>query len=523
MMKKYIDKHAYSIGVIVFYLLSLCLTYTTYGYAYYHDTLCFQKIAERYAQGDFATAVNGAWSPMFIWLCALLLKLGIPSFTGLRLILMLAGMGVLYEVQQLSRFLKYQSKWFVFLTQCFISLHLCCYIYLTLPDVLVTYFALFFFRLVYTSELLSFKKAIVLGLLGTLGYFAKSYFFYFSILYVFSFLGLAVFFKKYSFAQAGQRFGLYLATLLVTSSWWIYALYQKYHHWTVSVAGRFNHLHARAWITDGGTHFPDKIRLHPYNANGTDLWEDFSFEILKIPDWSPFDSPELFGKQLHILFLTSLRFFNMVQQVNYFAFLIIATTVCYLIIENEKGLVKNIIFHFTVFCILYSSGYCLLHLESRYLLPVELILIVIGIWYFQQYLWRYFSTTFTKVAMLTVLTFGLCFPYFFGFYKQIGENEYISISAKIPEITPFITQKGVSVASDINYLTTLRVCQKLDLMYLGQTEWGYKDEKEIEADLEKYQIKYFFLYEDLKNYPFLNGKKEITNHSMDGLRIFELR
>jgi hypothetical protein len=523
MLKKYLDERYYAFGVALFYIFCLCVTYKTYGYAYYHDTLCFQKIAERYAGGDFATAINGSWSPMFSWLCALLLKIGVPSFTGLRLILVLAGLGILYEVEQLSKFFSYQSKVFVFLTQCFISLHLCCYIYLTLPDVLVTYFALLFFRIAYTSELYSFKKVALLGVFGALGYFAKSYFFYFSILYVVALLGQYVFFKKHTFFELGQRLIFYLTTLLLTCGWWIYALHEKYHHWTISVAGRFNHLHARAWITDAGAHFPDKIKLHPYNANGTDLWEDFSFEILKIPDWSPFDSIASFGKQLYILFLTSLRFFNMVQQVNYFAFLIIAATACYLILEKEKGLMKNIIFQLSFFCVLYSSGYCLLHLESRYLLPVELILIIIGIWYFQEYLWQLFSTPFAKISVLAILTFGLCFPYFFGFYKMIGENEYIHNSAKIPEIRPFITQKDVSVASDLNYLTTLRICQKLNLMYLGQTEWGYTDEKEIEADLEKYQIKYFFMYENLKTYPFLKDKKEITNHSIDGLRIFELR
>lgn len=89
-------------------LLSLISFMYFYGGLFSVDTSSYGKIAEYYAAFDFDKAINGYWSPLISWLLVPFIWFGIDFFVGMRLIVAMAVLILMYSlvVNMQQRFLQ---------------------------------------------------------------------------------------------------------------------------------------------------------------------------------------------------------------------------------------------------------------------------------------------------------------------------------------------------------------------------------------------------------------------------------
>src|SRR5258706_9200596 len=77
----------------------LYLVYPHYQYYIDPDGTAYLTISQRYANGDYARAINGYWSPWACWLTALLIKAGLAAIPASVVINALGAAAVLFMTQ----------------------------------------------------------------------------------------------------------------------------------------------------------------------------------------------------------------------------------------------------------------------------------------------------------------------------------------------------------------------------------------------------------------------------------------
>ena len=102
----------------------LFFIYPHYQYYIDPDGTAYLTISQRYANGDYARAINGYWSPWSCWLTALLIKGGLAAIPASVVINALGATGFLFISQ--SFFLKFEivrkQQWMLNVT---LALFLC--------------------------------------------------------------------------------------------------------------------------------------------------------------------------------------------------------------------------------------------------------------------------------------------------------------------------------------------------------------------------------------------------------------
>ena len=86
----------------LFYLVCVAAFYRFYRYDFGPDAVSYVTIAREYSLGRWAEAVNVSWSPVFSWLLAPMLVLGMPALTAARIISVLSGLLALYATALLT-------------------------------------------------------------------------------------------------------------------------------------------------------------------------------------------------------------------------------------------------------------------------------------------------------------------------------------------------------------------------------------------------------------------------------------
>src|SRR5690242_7728105 len=68
-----------------------------------NDTLSYINLAERYVAGDWQHAINGFWSPMYVWLVCICKLIGLPVLQSCYVINFLAAALGLYVLCKLAQ------------------------------------------------------------------------------------------------------------------------------------------------------------------------------------------------------------------------------------------------------------------------------------------------------------------------------------------------------------------------------------------------------------------------------------
>jgi len=167
-------------GLGLVYLALGALLLPAYRFHIAPDWISYLSIAQKYASGDFAHAVNGYWGPMISWLLAPLLMLGLPPVIAGKLLMLLAGGLILIATAGLAGIFRLSNTVTLLCLGALIPAVLFFALVDFAPDILLACVLLLYcniiFRDTYAQKI---SSGIWCGVLGALAYFCKQYGFMF--------------------------------------------------------------------------------------------------------------------------------------------------------------------------------------------------------------------------------------------------------------------------------------------------------------------------------------------------------
>lgn len=359
------------IGGFVLYLWVVVIgLYPLYQYNVDPDGTSYLTIASRYAYGDFATAVNGLWSPWACWLTALLMKVGVPAIPASIAVNTAGATGFLLASQSLFRYYNLPAKsicWFL----AGITFFLCFAVYWqTFDDLWGCFLMLVVLRMVLSHAfLLQWWRWVVLGMVGALAYFAKAYSFPYFVLAV----GGSLLLTAPRKVRAVLAMAVAIVVLLFVALPWLYALHAKYGIWTTSVAGPLN----MSWYLIGHPLWkPDiGILVPPVYPDSVYFWEDPWYANGQLVHW--WQSSHLVWRQVLRLGYNTLMMVRCMAEISVLL-PVIAVLVLWQFVASYRSQLRAYKI-LSVFFLALPLGYLLVHIEARYLwvmLPLACIVAV---------------------------------------------------------------------------------------------------------------------------------------------------
>ncbi len=320
------------------------------------DSVAYMSIAQRYGIGDFSRAINGMWSPLQEWLIAPFMSSDLKeNFETAQSSNLIIAMGTfiafasLLSKTHLSRFSRIAAMWIM--VPCLIYFSF----FQIFGDLLSVMVLLFIIRVLVVENLAPWHLAL-LGVLGALSYFAKSYnFFYFPLLILISFL-----WKSGSLKTKAVQMLYIFASFGIAVYPWLRALHDKYGMWTSSVSGKLN----STWYLVHQREYNEKYELliPPIYKNSTCFWED--------PIWvqgalhTAFESWDMFTSQLARIVHTTAAAVIEVSLISPLIFCVYVALIFF--IRRNKNL-DRVAKLCVIVLISLPLGYLFVHIESRYI------------------------------------------------------------------------------------------------------------------------------------------------------------
>jgi hypothetical protein len=204
-----------------------------------NDSFQYLSIAENYSNGNWFDAVSGYWSPLLSWLSAPFVQYFKNKILILKLLNKAVGViGLLVGIKWIEEFTTTNNYKIVRVIVYLIwILLLTIYSHTETADFLSANLLLGLTFLVFKIGKPTIVKAIVVGVLAALTYFAKYYNFWFVqwLLLVF----LLIIFKDTP-KQFVKFYLLQLVVFLVLSGGWVYVMHRKFGLWRVEYVSRLN-------------------------------------------------------------------------------------------------------------------------------------------------------------------------------------------------------------------------------------------------------------------------------------------
>ncbi len=502
--------------------LAFAATFPFYRYAFDGDSVAYLTIARRWANGDYANAVNGLWSPLHGWIVAWFVKMGKEPYTWALYTNAFAAAGCLAGTAGLfKRFGLEPLYHWVLLPALSIVLVYC------------TYFQVFadlweyFLLLIYLNMVLipSFSKRwglwLLLGLVAALAYFAKAYAFYFVVLHLPISLYLV---QKEQGGFSGRGWmlptGVVYAVMTAISFPWIQALHYKYGSWMLSTAGKLN---SSWYLMARRTYKPELDRLlPPPYADSPTFWEDPWF--VEGHFFGMFDSAKLFIKQILRSGYTVFQALECYSFISPFLLLIVAFGIAYLLgvkFKLKLGAAYKVLFWAMVINVI---GYLKVHMEARYVWLTLFCSLVIGAMLLQQ-LFTHFGLKPLQRLLITAVFAGsyLIHPIMdMETMVNKGKSEY--------ELAQQINQAGIQGRFTSNPTgLNIRSLAYMTQSQLYEIEYFDLDHARLLKEMRRYNVPYYWWFhspQDADGYRFTDESgqpcADVTGGHIPGLRIFKL-
>ncbi|MCW3123197.1 MAG: hypothetical protein JWQ38_2689 [Flavipsychrobacter sp.] len=501
----------------------LCIVYPHYQYYIDPDGTAYLTIAERYARGDYKTAINGYWSPWGCWLTALFIKSGLQAMVSSVIVNAMGAIGFLYISQ--SFFLRFGIQQKVQQILCgTLALFLCYAIFWqSFDDLWECFFLLSALRIMIADD---FKQKpllwVVYGVIGTLAYFAKAYSFPFFILNTVCCL---YFICKDNKAQWVKVSVVSMVVMIICSMPWIMALHDKYGIWTTSTSGSLN----MSWYLVGHPQWKDGIDLlvPPAYKDSPYYWEDPYLANGATPHF--WNSWHLFGLQFVRGGMNIWRLLVSMVQLS-FLFVFAGNLFLRSVFDKKVQTSMPAMYVVALSFLLFPLGYLLVNFEARYIWYMLPLGMMVGGLFFQNFIKKEGNPK----AMLLVYLYALSFLVYplWGMTTMYdeGKAEY-----RIAEQLKAMNIHG-SFTSDVPAGFASQEIVRI-AYYSGNSYYSIPtqnvDQKKILAEMRRYQVKYYFAYEScpeclsgLFRPTFLDEKgnafPEVTNGKINGLRVFQV-
>jgi hypothetical protein len=362
--------------------VTLLIVYANYYYdrLFPSDAVSYISIAEKYAAGNFGTAVNAYWSPMISWLMALQIKLGVPAIQAFHIIKIISGLLLIFFAEKIIHQYNWPnwaqvacsiivSAWAAYFTLHFLS-----------PDALMTAGLLLYLHLVLSGKWL--QQPLITGLLGAALYFTKAFGFYFFAAHLLLYIFWKLLSDKKQFLYIIQNWLIAFSVFIAASGVWMIALHHRYGKWMISSAGSYNHGlmqygdgSVQPVLRSGLLPLPDSSAYHP--------WEEITL-VHTYTDWWPWQSQDYFLLQLKVIRNNGWYMLQHMYGANRLAWPALLAGLLVIIFFAYKKIVKqsNVsvlrkIAHTSVFVLLYCFGYAVAGVDERYLFIVNIGLLFI--------------------------------------------------------------------------------------------------------------------------------------------------
>ncbi|XZF12479.1 hypothetical protein ACTHGU_11860 [Chitinophagaceae bacterium MMS25-I14] len=510
-------------------ILLLCgLVYFLFPYYRYFvdpDATSYLTIITRYANGDYAKAVNGFWSPLSCWLAALAVKyLGMSPFPAAVLVNTMAAAKALYFSQRIFQKFYHErfGQWCFGLVLAVFWAHtvyyqLCCDVW---QAAFLLGILLLFIRKDFTAKPVLW---LVTGIATAVAYFAKTYSFYAVPLMLAVTLGCYYFRKEVSLQKSLTIFISVLLVQIAACMPWLVLLHDKYGDWSIGYAGKLN----MSWWVAGAQKFRSDIHLliPPLYPDSTCYFED-PWYAQGVYDhfW---DSPAMLARQLIRVAYNLLRWVETANFISPFYFITWLLSILLMLRTATRTLFSRSQQIMILCFLVYPAGFWLLLFDARYIWFTVPLSMAIGLLLTQRFLFNYFNET---VKRLFILVFML--SYLPGAISDLkanfrsGEKEY-AIAQQLTQLHiqgPFISNITYGPESpSLLQLSYFAHCP----VYFTAGSGGM--EQALLQDAQRYPVKYFFYRyngpEDNYVLHDLQGKElpELTHSSIPGLKVFALK
>jgi len=442
------------------YILSGLFLLPFYQYRINPDAISYFNIAQSYIAGT--DPINGFWSPLLSWLLIPFFLFHIPPVFAFSIIQYICGFFALIAIIRILKKLHPPEK-IQFLAVLF-SLPLILYFtysFVITPDFLTVCFLLFYFDAVLAKK----SQSVAAAIFGGLAYFAKTYTFFFFLIH---FICVMIYKKD----TGGLIKGLTTFILIIIP--WVTLLTLKYHHITVGNAGIYNFQTTRPGGVDN-PHFYSGL-LKP-EVNAVSAWYDPSY--LKVAYHKPSSLRyEIVGWIVIIYKNIESILFNY-EGFSIFAFVALAYSATN-IKKQKQGILLGTF-------LLFSAGYCIYHIEDRY------------IWFGAILLLFMIASMKVKDVFLLIMLFSFTIlP-----IKRLLANRYNG--RDVYTFSKSIHVHG-AIASNGNWNESLFIAYYNNSKYYGVTKGN---EKEVLASIKTNHIDYFLVWNDGKKYRFLSAQKPV--------------
>ncbi|CAN5631185.1 hypothetical protein BH11BAC1_BH11BAC1_23510 [soil metagenome] len=367
----------------LFYAVSIALLFPYLRfYVDNPDTISYVSIAEKYANADFANAVNGYWSPLISWLLALFLKAGAGEIIAFKWLQLLIGWFAIFNFVKLVLAIVHSKAIRVVLSLTIVPFVLDYSLLHLTPDLLFLSVILFYLRITTEREFFNHRHfGLIAGVLGVLLYFSKSFGLCFFLVH-FTFLFLRNYFqtKEYAFKRHLRKNYLQgIVCFVCMSSIWIYLLSDKYRHFTISENAAFNLSREVAAAPGKKNKLPvlSGGLFQPVNNTAVNAWEDPGLATSIIP-LHPFSIPQdaAIYRQVLKRNLLAIYYFDFRRQAGT-AFIIILSA--FLFFGRRKRIFTDDYYYsfFTALILIYG-GYALILIHARYIWVCTLFMLLLS-------------------------------------------------------------------------------------------------------------------------------------------------
>lgn len=519
------NKHFF-IPLIIYITLSLLL-YPFFQYNLNPDGIVYISIAKKYFTFNWELAINGTWGPMLsiLFIPALLLNvepifyikfvniiLGILLFWGLKILVSdshplniennytkRGKLSFLQHISGQSGSLNLRDD----VKNAFFYAIIIPTVYFTYwvisPDFLLLVTFIFYIGLVIHEKFLKeIRNSILIGVLGALLYYIKSYGFpffllHFSVLFLIGFVSAE---KKDKTKIAKYGF-LVLLVFSSISSFWIINIHEKYDKWGISSANNLflstlnpkNNL-VQVYLNNGIIAPPDSMSIA---AN-----EDPS--LYDIESWNPFGSSDSIKYYSGWVLKNILKVIQFILVFSPFVILLFFPKIVSRIIKDKRA------FTIIISMILYSSGYIMLFVETRYVWQVMLLGLVLEALLISELLnlnIGFLNKLKGKLLILFIISAIPLSVYGLSLKVNYGKDIY-----EIAEQTKIHFNGYERIASNDKWLESYYLSYHNDLIYYGKENRSIRDTAFVKK-LRKEGVNYHLYWgktENIDTLDVLSGK-----------------
>ena len=466
------------------------------------DGVSYLASARKYLAGDFAAAATAFWSPLYTWLLAVPLGLGVPALLSAKLVDLLSGAAALLGTWRLLSALRVDRALRMGAAATAIPVLLGFGLSVATPDLLACAIVLHLLADLAGEEWWTLPHAGPrAGLLMAAAYLAKAYALGFVAVHFALVLALDLWRTPAERSRIARRAAVALAALLLVVGGWACLLGLKYGRPLVSAAGTLS------WGLDGPGNPGYPMQRDGFlplpDATAQSAWDDPT--LLHLPSWNALGSP---GERAHFRALVSRNLAELAAIALHFSPLagVVAVLTVLLAGSHRDPPPRRHAAILALAALVLPAGYLVLHLRERFLSTLCVLLLALGTfavgalrsWLDGDRRWRG-----SLAAALLFLSF-LAAP-IGALRASWGDGRQWAEMARALEAAP----AGSLVASNGRWRQSLYLSFHRGWRYLGEPGPNAPP-KQVKEELWRQRAAFFLVWGDGPQPPFLSTWEEVA-------------